>query len=95
MWIVIATRKADSLSAFYTLHCGHTEGQGREMKKIITICAEFPDDFTPPNEFESHFEGKGNSECVRCPFYSSDTYEPYDDCRCPSEDGNCPIKKYF
>lgn len=34
MQIVIATRKVDSPSAFCTLHCGHTEGQGENMEEV-------------------------------------------------------------
>ena len=33
MGIVIATRKADSPSAFPICYCGHTEGQGEKMKR--------------------------------------------------------------
>ncbi len=67
------------------------------MKKQIIIEAEFPDNFVPPDKFDSAYDADygGTGKCVECPFYSCDTYEPYDNCMCPSEDEKCPIKKYF
>lgn len=67
------------------------------MKKMITLTVEFPDDFTPPDRFYSAYI-HDSSKCERCPFYFAETYDPYDDCCCPSEvdaSDECPIKKFF
>lgn len=57
--------------------------------KKIELEIEFPDDFVPPEEYDSEL-------CSGlCPFLSNEADECSTSFCCLVEEGKCPIKKYF
>ena len=86
------TRKKYKLGEF-------AEPEVKTVKKVIELEVDFPDGFTPPEEFDMPTsKNHWKSACASCPFFFWPTELPYAHCDLLGKEPKtnaCPIKKYF